>query len=172
VAGAWDYIVQTVRSFSDLEAAASTAQRCAIRYGRHLRRPHESPNQENFDVLKGTRARTEQLAHPSFWKKRACLPKIFCVRELHYCGCQSEIWRVGMASFAVIVLQGFCGRACLAYPRAPTGQFSLSASPAKLTDAAPSRALNLIVTYRPTGHFGRAVSRAQAQSELLIHRAT
>lgn len=157
VAGAWDYIVKPFEFF-DLEARIHGAELRNAEYVRHLRRPHESPNQENFDVLK--ELALDRALVPSELSESGLVPQDAfenCIMRM-----QSEFG--GGMQIAVIVLQDFA-KVLSSIPEGQRVNFSVSLA-RKLTDALSS--LNLIVTYRSNGAFAALSPALKTQSNLNI----
>ncbi|MCP3879465.1 MAG: response regulator transcription factor [Sulfitobacter sp.] len=157
VAGAWDYIIKPFEFF-DLEARIHGAEMRNAEFVRHLKRPHESPNQENFDVLK--ELALDRPMSPSELSESGLVPQDAfenCIMRM-----QSEFG--GGMQIAVIVLQNFAD-VLSQVPQDQRVEFSVGLA-RRLTDALSS--LNLIVTYRSNGTFAALSPALKTQSTLNI----
>lgn len=159
-AGAWDYIVKPFEFF-ELETRIHGAELRNAEFIRHIKRPHESPSQEKYEVLQ--KIALERPMTPADLSKSGLVTED--AFENYIMRMQSEFG--GDTTVAVIAVQNFA-QLMASFSEPQRNQYTVKLAVA-LSEAL--KPMNLMLTYRANGIFAAALLDAEMQANSSLDKA-
>ena len=160
VAGAWDYIVKPFEFF-ELETRIHGAELRNAEFIRHIKRPHESPSREKYEVLQ--KIALERPMTPADLSKSGLVTEE--AFENYIMRMQSEFG--GDTTVAVIAVQNFT-QLMASFSEPQRHQYTVKLAVAISEALKP---MGLMLTYRSNGIFAAALLDAEMQTNSSMDKA-